>query len=144
LTLHVNVNGTLFVAQAAFEYLKENGGTVINLGSDAGLNPFPEYAHYSASKGAVHALTRTLAHEWDKNNIRVNAVLPGIWTEMYEEHRASMTADELQHHDQGMARKIPLGGKLANPADDLAPVMHFLTSDAAKFMTAQLVCVNVG
>ncbi|KAH8755306.1 short-chain dehydrogenase/reductase SDR [Diaporthe sp. PMI_573] len=144
LILDVNVKGTFYMAQAVFPYLKELGGTIINFGSDAGLSPYVGGAHYSLSKGAIHSLTRTLAHEWGKYGIRANAVLPAVWTEMYDEHRSCLSLEELQHHDDDLAKRVPLGGRLGSPSHDLAPVMVFLTSDASKFITGQMVSVNGG
>lgn len=66
LILDVNVKGLMYVCQAAFPALSEHGGSVINFGSDAGLAPYPDGAHYAASKGAVHAYTRTIAAEWGR------------------------------------------------------------------------------
>lgn len=142
--LDVNVNGSIYTAQAAFPYMKDKGGTIINFGSDAGLSPYVHGLHYSASKGAVHSLTRTLAHEWAQYNIRVNAVIPAIWTEMYDEHRARLPIEQLNKLDETLKYRLPLGGKLGSPSEHLAPVMLFLTSDAASFITGQLIPVNGG
>ncbi|MDH6437033.1 NAD(P)-dependent dehydrogenase (short-subunit alcohol dehydrogenase family) [Streptomyces sp. SAI-144] len=140
----VNAKGTFLTAQAVFPYLRENGGTVINFGSDAALIPYPNGAHYSASKGAVLSLTRTLAAEWGRYGIRVNSVDPVIWTGMYDGYRARMTEEELAAHDAEQARTIPLGGKLGDPDSDLAPVLNFLVSDGSRFITGQIISVNGG
>lgn len=140
----VNVRGTFLTNQVAFAHLKQHGGAIINFGSDAGLLPYPEGAHYSASKGAVMSLTRTLSGEWGRYNVRVNAVLPAMWTPMYDEFRSRRTPEELAAHDAAQAQQIPLGGKLGDPDRDLAPVMIFLAGDGAHFMTGQLIAVNGG
>ncbi|MGW4234524.1 SDR family NAD(P)-dependent oxidoreductase [Streptomyces sp. NPDC004980] len=140
----VNAKGTFFTAQAALPHLKENGGCVINFASDVALIPYPNGAHYSAAKGAVHSLTRTLAAEWGGYGIRVNAVNPMMWTDGYENYRSRMSTEELAAHDAQQIHIIPLGGKLGDPTDDLAPVLKFLVSDDARFITGQIVSVNGG
>lgn len=140
--LAVNIKGTVFTNQAAFRHLKERGGSIVNFGSDAGLEPYPNGAHYSASKGAVVSYTRTVAHEWGKYGIRINAVVPTIWTEMYDEYRARMTPEELLAHDAEAVVRLPLGGKLGDPKTDLAPVLVFLASEASKFISGQIISVT--
>jgi NAD(P)-dependent dehydrogenase (short-subunit alcohol dehydrogenase family) len=104
----------------------------------------PGGAHYSASKGAVLAWSRTVAQEWARYNITVNAVAPGIWTLMYEAHRAVMTPEQLAAHDKVMAQAVLIGGKLGDPMRDLAPVITFLVSDGARFITGQTLPVDGG
>jgi NAD(P)-dependent dehydrogenase (short-subunit alcohol dehydrogenase family) len=141
----VNVRGTMLTNQAAFPHLvAAGGGRVINVGSDAGLVPFPNGAHYAASKSAVHAWTRTIAAEWGRHGITANCVIPAMWTPMYEAHRAEMSPDELAAHDAMMARLIPLGGRLGDPDQDLAPLLVFLAGPGARFITGQLLSVNGG
>jgi NAD(P)-dependent dehydrogenase (short-subunit alcohol dehydrogenase family) len=91
LIFDLNVRGTMLTNQAAFEPLREaGGGRIINIGSDAGLVPFPNGAHYAASKSAVHAWTRTVAAEWGRYGITANCVIPAMWTPMYDAHRSVM------------------------------------------------------
>ncbi len=140
----VNVKGTVFTNQAAFRHLRDHGGSIVNFGSGAGLRGQRGSAHYSASKGAVMAWTRTVAQEWAHAGIRVNSVVPAIWTPMYDVYRSRMSDQERTIHDMAMAHVIPLGGKLGDPDRDMAPVMVFLASDASRFMTGQLVVVDGG
>jgi NAD(P)-dependent dehydrogenase (short-subunit alcohol dehydrogenase family) len=142
--MDVNVRGTFLTNQAAFRYLKDRGGRIVNFGSDAGLIPSPTSAHYSASKGAVIAWTRSIAHEWGMYGITVNCVLPAIWTPMYEEQRSRLNPAELEAHDLRMATTIPIGGRLGDPIRDLAPVLIFLVSEASHFVTGQLMSVSGG
>jgi NAD(P)-dependent dehydrogenase (short-subunit alcohol dehydrogenase family) len=144
LVLGVNVAGTMLTNQVACRSMEGGGGSIINVGSDAGLGPYPNGAHYSASKGAVMAWTRTVAVEWARFGIRVNSLVPAIWTPMYDEYRARLSAGELADHDAGMQARVPLGGKLGDPDGDLAPVMVFLASDESRFITGQIVSVNGG
>ena len=140
----VNVKGTLYTNQAAFRHMKERGGRIINFGSGAGLRGQRGAAHYSASKAAVMAWTRTVAQEWARYGITVNSVVPAIWTPMYDRHRARMSDAERTMHDMAMQHVIPLGGKLGDPDRDMAPVMVFLASDASHFMTGQAFVVDGG
>lgn len=138
----INVKGLMFCNQAAFRHLKSHGGSIINFGSDAGLKPGPVGAHYAATKGAVFAYTRQAAYEWGRYGIRVNSVVPAIWTPLYDEFRQRQDAEALALHDAAMAAAIPLGGKLGDPETDLAPVMSFLVSDGSKFISGQIISVN--
>ncbi len=83
--LSVNVKGLLFCCQAAFPYLKENGGSIINFGSQAADNSGPDSAIYSASKAAVASITRKIAWEWGQYGIRANTVEPSAWTPLFEQ-----------------------------------------------------------
>lgn len=140
----VNVKGTLYTNQAAFRAMQSDGGRIINFGSGAAIRGQRGSAHYAASKAAVMAWTRTVAQEWAQFGIRVNSVVPAIWTPMYDAHRARMAPQELAIHDMAMQHVIPLGGKLGDPDADLAPVMVFLASEASRFMTGQAIVVDGG
>jgi NAD(P)-dependent dehydrogenase (short-subunit alcohol dehydrogenase family) len=144
LVFGVNVKGTLYTNQAAFRHLRVQGGSIVNFGSGAGIRGQRGSAHYSASKGAVMSWTRTVAQEWAQYGIRVNSVVPAIWTQMYDAYRARMSDQERTIHDMAMAHVIPLGGKLGDPDGDAAPVMVFLASDASRFITGQAICVDGG
>ncbi|CAG4895528.1 SDR family NAD(P)-dependent oxidoreductase [Paraburkholderia saeva] len=141
----VNTRGTFLTNRAAFEVMRlQQAGRIINFASGAGVKGLPGKAHYAASKGAVLAWTRTVAHEWGPTGITVNAVAPAIWTPMYDATRASMSPESLKAHDAAMARQIPLGGKLGDADNDLAPVLVFLASDNSRFITGQTLPVDGG
>jgi NAD(P)-dependent dehydrogenase (short-subunit alcohol dehydrogenase family) len=142
--MSVNVKGTLYTNQAAFRHLKDGGGSIINFGSGAGIRGQRGSAHYSASKAAVMSWTRTVAQEWARYGIRVNSVVPAIWTQMYDAYRERMTDQERTIHDMAMAHVIPLGGKLGDPDRDAAPLMVFLASDMSRFITGQAIPVDGG
>lgn len=144
LVFQVNVKGTLYTNQAAFRHLRDHGGSIINFGSGAGIRGQRGSAHYSASKAAVMSWTRTVAQEWATYGIRVNNVVPAIWTQMYDEYRARMSEQERAIHDMAMAHVIPLGGKLGDPDRDAAPLMVFLASDMSRFITGQAIPVDGG
>ncbi|HLK12487.1 MAG TPA: SDR family oxidoreductase [Candidatus Binatia bacterium] len=144
LLLGVNAKSTLFTNQAAFHHLRDRGGRIINFGSAAALRGQRGGAHYAAAKAAVLAWTRTVAQEWARYGITINAVLPAMWTPMYEAYRARLSPEELAMHDLGLQHAIPLGGRLGDPARDLAPLMVFLAGDGARFITGQAFCVDGG
>ena len=140
----VNATGTFLVNQAVFPHLKDRGGAIINFASSAGIKGYPGKAAYAAAKGAVVAWVRSIAREWGRYNIRVNAIAPTIWTPMYDKTRDSMSADQLAAHDAALKVAIPIGGKLGDIRRDLVPVVAFLASDGAHFMTGQIIPVDGG
>ena len=115
LVMGVNVRGTMLTNQVACRAMQSTGGRIINVGSDAGLGPYPNGAHYSASKGAVMAWTRTVAVEWARFGITVNSLVPAIWTPMYDEYRARLSAAELAQHDAAMRLRVPWAGNSVIP-----------------------------
>lgn len=142
--LSVNLMGTVFTNQAAFRHLKERGGRIINFGSGGAVRGQVGSSHYAASKGAVHAFTRTVAQEWGGYGITVNAVAPGAWTRMYDEYLDRLGEAGREMAVNAMRHMIPIGGKLGDPERDIAPVMVFLASAAAHFVTGQLISVDGG
>lgn len=144
LMFNVNARGTMNTNQSAFTHLQARGGRILNFASAAGVMGVPGLAHYSAAKAAVLGWTRTAAKEWGRFNITVNAIAPGMWTPMYEHFRARLDEAQLRAHDEMMARQIPLGGRLGDPDHDMAPVLVFLVSDGARFITGQTLAVDGG
>ena len=140
---NVNVNGTIYTNGAAYRHMPQ-GGSIINFGSESGLTAEINNAVYGASKAAVHAWTRSVAREWGKRGIRLNAVLPYMVTPMYERFREALSDADLAAHDKATAEQIPLGGKFGNADTDLAPVMVFLAGEGSRFITGQLLPVDGG
>ena len=93
--IDINLAGVLRGCQSFGAYFLENNveGSIINLGSISGLNPLSRVFTYSASKGAVHNLSRNLAREWAPNRIRVNTLVPGFFPA--EQNRKVLTPDRV-------------------------------------------------
>jgi NAD(P)-dependent dehydrogenase (short-subunit alcohol dehydrogenase family) len=142
--LEVNLRGTFLTNQLVFPYLRERGGRILNFGSDAGLVPRPGGAHYSASKGAVMAWTRSVAAAWGRYGITVNSIVPAIWTPMAAAARARRSDEERAQFEAELRARIPLGGELGDPDRDLAPVLVFMVGDGSRFITGQIISVNGG
>jgi 3-oxoacyl-[acyl-carrier protein] reductase len=119
-------------------FRKQGGGLIINIGSTAGLRPRPGVAAYSATKGAVHALTRALAAEFAGECIRVCAIAP-VATE-------TPLLPSFLGPKPGMREKfvstIPLGRLAA--VQDIANAALFLASDEAAFLTGNILEVDGG
>jgi NAD(P)-dependent dehydrogenase (short-subunit alcohol dehydrogenase family) len=124
--------------------MREHGGQILNFASAAGVQGYPLKAAYAASKGAVLAWSRSIAVEWAPHRITVNCIAPAIWTPMYDRTRAAMTPEQLAAHDSVMAKAVPLGGRLGDIERDFVPVIAFLCSDGARFMTGQVFPIDGG
>jgi len=138
-TFAVNVKGVFLGCQAAVPvFRKRGGGVIINIGSTAGLRPRPGVSAYSATKGAVHTLTKALAAELAGDRIRVCAIAP-VATE-------TPLLPSFLGPQPGMREKfiasIPLG-RLAL-AQDVANAALFLASNDAEFLTGNIVEVDGG
>lgn len=133
----INVLGTLQACQAFGPLLRERGGAVVNVASQAALVSLPSQAAYTASKGAVAALTRSLAIDWAEYGVRVNAVAPGFTV-------TPMTAAFFENEKFVLAatRRIPLG-RLLEP-DEIAGAIVFLASPLASAITGVVLPVDGG
>jgi meso-butanediol dehydrogenase/(S,S)-butanediol dehydrogenase/diacetyl reductase len=133
----VNVLGTFQACQAFGRLLRERGGAVVNVASQAALVSLPSQAAYTASKGAVAALTRSLAIDWAEHGVRVNAVAPGFTV-------TPMTATFFENETfvQAATRRIPLGRLLE--ADEIAGAIVFLAGPQASAITGVVLPVDGG
>jgi 3-oxoacyl-[acyl-carrier protein] reductase len=135
---NTNVLGVIFATQEALKYFGEEGGSVINISSTATSLTPPNTAVYTGTKGAVDAITRTLAKELGPKKIRVNAINPGmIVTEGYQ----ALGAADSDFEKQGVAQ-TPLG-RVGEP-NDVAPVAAFLASSESAWITGEVVRVSGG
>jgi len=137
-----NVKGPFLCAKAALEPMRRRGGgSIINIGSYSGFQADPGLAVYCASKGAVYALTRALAVDHGRDNIRCNVVSPGwIATEMAEAFIDSLP--DPARARANLASIHPLG-RSGHPRD-IAECVLFLASDAAAFVSGQEFIVDGG
>ncbi len=132
----VNVKGPWLCVRAVLPAMREQrGGKIINLSSDLILSGVPGLLHYVASKGALTAMTRSLARELGPDGICVNAVAPGLTTT-----DAAMTHGQEAAERSIRTRAIPR----AQTPDDITGTVVFLASDASSFMRGQLLVVNGG
>ena len=126
-TMRTNVYGYFYMARAALPHLKR-GGSIINSGSVVGLRGSQQLLDYSATKGAIHAFTMSLASSVLDRGIRVNAVAPGpVWTPL---NPADQTPEKLESFGQGSDYRRP-----AQP-EELSPAYVFLAAPCcASYIT---------
>lgn len=138
--LAVDLTGTFVCVQAAVPDMMAAGwGRIVTISSAAGQWGTARMAHYSAAKGGVIALTKALAREVGSSGITVNTIAPGaIDTPMSE--RAQADGD--LPSDAMLASRVPLGRK--GTAEEIAATCAFLCSDAAAYITGQVIGVNGG
>lgn len=133
-TVDLNLNAVFVCAQAAARIMKEQGGGVIlNTSSMVSLYGQPSGSAYPASKFAVNGLTKSLARELGKDNIRVNAVAPGIT-------KTDMVAALPEELIKPLIATIPLG-RVGEP-EDVANAFLFLASDMAAYVTGEILSVD--
>jgi 2-hydroxycyclohexanecarboxyl-CoA dehydrogenase len=136
----VNIHGTFHCCQAALpDMVAARWGRIVTVSSSSAQRGSPRMAHYASSKGAVIALTKTLAREFAPFGITVNNIPPSaIETPMQLQ---SQTEGHLPSNEV-MAKAIPLGH--LGTGDDIAAAAAFLCSDDAGFITGQVLGVNGG
>ena len=135
----VNVRGVFNCARAAApEMKKRGGGAIINISSDTVMKGVPGMLHYVSSKGAVIAMTRSLARELGAHNIRVNAIAPGLTMSEGVEARRDMLAANI---DLSIANAAL---KREQVPQDLVGAVLFLASGDSAFITGQTLVVNGG
>ncbi|MHA1370836.1 MAG: SDR family oxidoreductase, partial [Promethearchaeota archaeon] len=135
----VNLRGAYLCAREAIKVFIKNGikGVIINISSAHDVIPKPRFIGYSASKGGLRNLTRTLALEYAHLGIRVNAVAPGA---MFTRMNAEWVNEPGKR--AAVERIIPLG-YVAKP-EEVAPAVCFLASDDASYITGAMLYVDGG
>jgi NAD(P)-dependent dehydrogenase (short-subunit alcohol dehydrogenase family) len=134
-TFETNIFGYFFMAQAALPHLSD-GDAIVNTGSIVGLTGHPLLVDYTATKGAIHAFTKSLALQLGEKNIRVNAVIPGpVWTPNIP---ATMPMAEVEHFGHEVAL-----GRPGQP-EELAPAYVLLGSSDGSFITGALLEITGG
>ena len=138
--MNINVDSVFRMCRSAITPMKKQGGGVIlNIGSISGLVsniPQPQVA-YNASKAAVHMMTKSLASDFAKDNIRVNALAPGYF-------RTEMTSlpKEYEHWYSTWDKQTPLNRM--GETDEIAPAALFLCSPASSYITGEVLVIDGG
>jgi NAD(P)-dependent dehydrogenase (short-subunit alcohol dehydrogenase family) len=137
--LGVHLRGTFLASrEAARTMLAQGAGAIVNLCSIAGLAGIPQRNAYGAAKAGIAAMTRSMAFEWARDGIRVNAVAP--------RYVATELAQKLVENGQialpSIERRTPMG-RLAHP-DEIAQAILFLASNAASYVTGAVLSADGG
>jgi 3-oxoacyl-[acyl-carrier protein] reductase len=135
---NTNVLGLILATQEAEKLFGPEGGSVINIGSTASQITPPTSAVYTATKGAVDAVTHVLAKELGGKKIRVNSINPGM-IETEGVHSAGFIGSDF--HKQ-MEAQTPLG-RIGQP-DDISPIAVFLASQDSKWLTGETMLASGG
>jgi NAD(P)-dependent dehydrogenase (short-subunit alcohol dehydrogenase family) len=134
--MRVNVRGTWLVVKALAPLLRKAGGArIVNLASDTAMWGAPRLLHYVSSKGAIMAMTRSLARELGPDGISVNAIAPGLTLVEATEY---VPAERHEHYVKGRAMNR------AQTPEDVVGAALYLLSDGAAFVTGQVLPVNGG
>lgn len=137
--IDVNLTGQFRFTKAAIPYLQKNGGSIINIASNAGLKAFDNFHAdaYTASKGALVLLTKSWALEYAKDRIRVNCVCPGVVdTDMTKEFLSTKAEREM------MDSEYPIG-RIGNVKDVAKSVLYF-ASDDSGWVTGSVLAIDGG
>lgn len=135
-TFRTNIFGYFYMAKAALKFLPK-GGSIVNCGSITGLEGNKELIDYAATKGAIHAFTKSLAQNLVERGIRVNCVSPGpIWTPL---NIVDKTAEEAGKHGADTPMKRP------GQPEEVAPAFVFFASNAdSSYITGEVMTILGG
>jgi 3-oxoacyl-[acyl-carrier protein] reductase len=135
---NLNVLGLLLSSKEALKYFGPEGGSIINIGSVVSSLTPPGSSVYTATKGAVDAITRVLAKELGSKKIRVNSINPGM-VETEGVHAAGFIGSDFE---KNAVAQTPLG-RIGQP-QDIATVATFLASDDSAWLTGELLKAGGG
>lgn len=135
-TVNLNLRSVFMASQAAAKHMANHGGSIINISSVGGLVPDISQVAYGTSKAAINYLTKLIAVQEAKHNIRCNAVLPGMTaTEAVEKNLTEEFRNLFLRH-------IPLG-RIGLP-EEIAEAIVYFASDASAYTTGQVLTVSGG
>lgn len=134
-TIALNTTAVMVAAREVYPFLRQTGGTIVNIGSFFDKLGVPDNLAYCASKAAVAAMTRCMAVEWARDRIRVMNVAPGyIESDL---NRDYLTREKVK---TWMAQRIPVGGPGA--ADDVARLVAAIIGEGIGFMTGETIYID--
>jgi NAD(P)-dependent dehydrogenase (short-subunit alcohol dehydrogenase family) len=139
LVFDVGPRATFELMQAVYPvFLAGGGGSIVNFGSGSGTIGLPRFGAYAAAKEAIRGMSKVAALEWGRHNIRVNVVCPYAATESIK----TWSEWDPKTYERTV-RAVPLG-RLGDVGTDIGPVVCFLLSDEASFITAQTIMADGG
>jgi NAD(P)-dependent dehydrogenase (short-subunit alcohol dehydrogenase family) len=140
--IDVNLKGTFFGCKYAIQsFLKSGGGTIVNNSSVSAFANVGGNLSYAASKGAIMSLTRVLAIEYAKRNIRVNAICPGVIDTGMNRRNLDLASDPAALEEKWMAA-TPMGRM--GTGDEIAEAVLFLASEHSSFITGTGLLIDGG
>lgn len=138
MTLESGFFGTLYFMQESFPHLKERGGSIINFGSREGIFGGVGMSVYAATKEAIRGLSRSVAREWGKYNIRVNVICPAALSP------AAATYLETHPEEAKMYLSQTALGRFGDTHRDIGPIAVFLASNDSTYLTGQTLNADGG
>lgn len=141
-TLSINLDGAFLACKAALPALKAAGrATIVNIASGAGLQPRANFSHYCASKGGLVLFTKAIAMDLAADNIRVNAVCPGIVMTPLVERNLALTGEREAAYERYISRNLM---KRFATAEEIADAVLWLSGDESAFVTGTALSVDGG